>query len=594
MNTPVHKAFPGKPFRTLLRYNAPYWPQYLSGALLALLFMVVGLVMPLIVREIVSGVESRTMTKPVLLAYFGGITGAAIVTGVARYFQRTLMIGASRRFEYDLRNDYFRHIQLLSPSFFHRTSTGDIMARATNDLNYVRDFIGPGVMGTVDMIRVPFTLAMMVYLSPQLTLISMVPLPVISLLVYVFVRFMHRQSKVVQDLFSTVTALAQENLAGARVVQAYGIGDRQLRDFRRASSEYMWANIKLVAVMSFAWPIIGIIIGVAIMLIIWQGGGMVIGGELGLPNLSAFMICMVMLAWPLAQFGWVLTLYQRGAVGMNRIAEILLEEPVVCDGEDTDPGACVGAGGIRFDGVSFSYHDARVLHALDFEVAAGETVALVGPTGCGKTTVIQLVTRGYDPIDGVVLLDGQDVRKIPLKALRGGIGYVPQDPFIFSESIRENIRLGRPDATDEAILRACEVAQFSEALEEMPEGLDTLLGERGINLSGGQKQRLTLARAVLCDPKILILDDALSSVDTHTEELILQHLQGVMARRTSILISHRVSTVRHATQILVLDEGRIVERGDHASLLEEEGIYAGMYRRQLLEEALEREDGEDS
>ena len=606
----TQKAVPERPFLSLLRYNLPYRRAYAAGAFLAVLFVIVGLVMPVVVRAIVAGFEGGTMTRGLLGLYFAGLLAAAAVTGVARYFQRTLMIGASRRFEYALRNDYFHQVQRLSPSFFHRMATGDIMARATNDLNYVRDFIGPGIMGTVDMIRVPFTLAMMVYFSGRLTLYSLVPLPALSILVYFFVRYMHRQSKVVQELFSQVTSLVQENLAGVRVVKAFGIADRELRTFRQASREYMRANIKLVAVMSFIWPLIGAVVGLVVLTVIWQGGKMVIHDQLSLADMTAFLICMIMLAWPLAQFGWVLTLYQRGAVGMNRISEILAQVPEVQDGEQTRYNAVVRHGAIRFDHVSFSYgrvafHRDRqatppeVLRDVSFDIHPGQTVAFAGPTGSGKTSLVSLLTRAYDPVSGRILIDGQDLREIPLQTLRRAIGYVPQDIFVFSDTIRENIRLGRPDASDEHIRQACRIAQFSEDIEAMPRratarpgGLDTLLGERGINLSGGQKQRLTLARAILCEPTILILDDALSSVDTHTEERILHGLRELMTQRTSIIISHRISTIRHADLILVVDDGQIAEQGNHDALLARDGIYAAMYRHQLLEAALEEEPPE--
>lgn len=583
-------AVPQRPFLTLLRYNRPYWPRYLAGALLAFLFVGFGLALPVLVRAVVSGFERQVMTFRLLLLYVGLLLASSLLTGIARYFQRTLMIGASRQFEYDLRNALFRHIQHLSQAFFHRTQSGDIMARATNDLNYVRDFIGPGIMGTVDMIRIPFTLAMMLYLSVRLTLITLIPMPALSLLVYLFIRYMNRQSKLVQELFSEVTSRVQENLAGARVVKAYGIADRQVRDFRRDSAEYMRANIKLAAIMSFAWPLIGALVGFTILIVIWQGGRMVIGGALSMADLSGFLVCVVMLAWPLAEFGWVLTLYQRGAVGMNRISEILAETPEIRDDENTNQEAIIRHGAIRFEGVHFAYQgNPEVLEDIHFEVQPGQTLAIAGPTGSGKSTLTALLTREYDPVRGRILIDGMDARCIPLRRLRSAIGYVPQDTFLFSDTIRANLALGRPNASETEIKQACDIAQFSEVLKETPNGLDTLLGERGINLSGGQKQRLTLARALLCDPVILILDDSLSSVDTHTEENILQGLRRFMADRTSIIISHRISAIRHADQIIVIEQGRIAERGTHDELLQRDGIYAAMHRRQLLERRLEEE-----
>ena len=603
MYKPSHRARIGRPFVTILRYNLPYWKEYLTGSVLAAIFVIVGLLLPLVIRAVVARFENGVMTLRLLFLYFLGLLAVAVGTGIARYWERTLIIGASRKCEYDMRNDLFHHIQSLSQDFFHRTQTGDIMARATNDLNFVRMFIGPGIMGSIDMMRLPFTLGLMVYMSGRLTLFSLVPLPLVSLLVYFFIMYMHRQSEKVQEQFSVVTARAQENLAGARVVQAYGIADREAEAFKVESEKYMRENIKLAIVMSFAWPLIGLIVALMILLILWQGGLMVIGGSLSLGNLTGFIVCMLILVWPLAEFGWIMTLYQRGAVGMNRINELLAEVPVIRDAENVRPDFAFAGGAIRFEHVGFAYSAPlgtpspssaesseaapEVLHDVDFEIPEGQTAAIVGPTGSGKSTIVSLLTREYDPAAGRVLIDGADIREIPLRTLRGAIGYVPQDTFLFSDSIRNNITFGCPEATQEQIEHACEVAQFSETVAQWPEGLDTRLGERGVNLSGGQKQRLAIARAILRDPAILILDDALSSVDTHTEEQILQRLKNVMATRTSVIISHRISTIRHAHLIFVIDQGRIVERGTHGELVARGGLYAGMYARQLLEEELE-------
>lgn len=589
MYRPVHKAVPGRPFKTFVRYNMPFWWDYLRGGLLGVFFIAVELLLPWVIRQVVHQFNTATMTARMLWSYFLALIVIAVVSGVARYFQRMLMIGASRKFEYDLRNDYFRHIQLMSQRFFSRWKTGDIMARATNDLNYVRMFIGPGIMGSFNLLRVPAAIGLMVYFSPRLTLIALMPLPVVSLLVYFFVMYMHRQSKVVQEQFSVVTGRAQENLAGARVVQAYGVADRELRDFTAESDKYMREGMRLAVVMSLAHPLIELMVGATALLVLWRGGLMVINGNLLFADFSGFIVCLLMLAWPLVEFGWVLTLYQRGAVAMNRITEVLAVEPAIRDTSRTRQDIDAVRGGIRFENVSFAYQDEAVLHDLDFEVLQGQTLAIVGKTGSGKSSVVALMTREYDPAQGRVLIDGIDARDIPVQILRGAIGYVPQDTFLFSDTILENLTFGRPDASEDDIRHAAEVAQFSEVVGDLPHAYDTLLGERGVNLSGGQKQRLAIARAVVRDPSILILDDALSSVDTHTEEEILQRLRRVMATRTSVLISHRVSTVRHADQIIVLDEGRIAERGSHDELLAMGGLYSDMYERQLLEEEIEEQ-----
>ena len=586
---PDHKAVPGHPFRTLVRYNRPYWRRYLAGAVLALCFAGIELTLPLIIRIVVKQLMSQHLTTGLLWLYFSVLLSIALAAGVARYWQRVLMIGASRKFEFDIRNDYFRHVQSLSRDFFHRVKTGDIMARATNDLNFIRLFIGPGIMGTVNMISLPFTLAMMVYFSSRLTLFALMPLPLVSLMVYFFVMYMHRQSKRVQEQFSVVTARAQENLAGARVVKAYGAADRELRDFTDESTKHMHESIKLSIVMVLTWPMIGLLIGGIVLLVLWRGGIMVIDGRMPFWDMSGFIVCLFMITWPLAQLGWILTLYQRGAVGMNRMLEIFAEQPSVRDDVYTRHDIQSIRGAIRLDSVDFAYNGQTVLHDISFEVPVGQTVAIVGPTGSGKTTIVSLLTREYDPTSGTVLIDGIDARQIPITVLRNAVGCVPQDTFLFSDSIRENLIFGRQDAVQDDINHAVEVAQFRETVDGLPDGYETLLGERGVNLSGGQKQRLAIARAIVLDPKILVLDDALSSVDTHTEEEILVRLREVTASRTSVIISHRVSTVRHADQILVVKDGRIVERGRHEDLIQKDGEYADMHERQQLERALEEE-----
>jgi len=592
-----HKVVPGRPLRSIVNYARPYARRYIAGAALSVLFVTLTLVTPLVIKGAVGeldaffqndpGQRDSTALSQALWFYFFVLIGVSVCSGLARFGQRSLMIGASRHFEYDLRNDYFAHIQRLSKSFFNRTKTGDIMARATNDLNFVRMFVGPGVMGTVDLIRMPFTLGLMIYLSPYLTLIALAPLPVVSFFVYRIIMYTHHKSNDVQEKFSDVTARAQENIAGARVVKAYGIAHREVRDFKNVSTEYMRESFKLSVVQSMIWPVIGVLVGVTIVLILWQGGTLVINRQLGLDDFSAFIACLLLVAFPLAEFGWIMTVYQRGSAGMKRISQVMNEEPAVRDTEDTRNEITHLQGHIKFDHVTFAYDGEPVLYDISFEAPAGQTLAIVGPTGSGKSTLVSLLTRLVDPTEGTVYLDGVDARQVPLDTIRAAIGYVPQDTFLFSDSVGANLTLGAPNATIDAMNHACDVAQFSETVERLPRGYDTLLGERGVNLSGGQKQRLAIARAVIRDPRILVLDDALASVDAHTEEEILKGMKEVAKTRTTVIIAHRISAVQHADQILVLEDGRIVERGNHASLVNLRGMYADMYERQLLEEEIE-------
>ena len=599
-------AVPGRPLLTLCRYNAPYWKAYLIGVIVGCIFQAVGLAMPVVFSALVDDFDNRVMTRALLWNYFYLLLVIAAVTAVARFSQRILIGRASRKFVFDLRNDYFRHIQGLSQEFFNRTKTGDIMARATNDLNFVRDFIGAGTMGAVDLIRVPFSLAVLMYFSIPLTVTVMIVLPVASLFIYGLLKLTRQQAHRVQARFSAITSLAQENLSGARLVKAYDIADREVRTFNNESEIYAQENLKFVATKASIGPIMTIAFRLMLVLALWRGGLMVMRDEstlrivfedgwlairsapFELGDLMGFITCLLMVSASLLGSALVAIMYQQGAAGMNRISEIMSETPAVTDGDHFDTAAPVLRGEVEFKDVTFAYPESpAVLRGISWKCEPGQTVAIVGPTGSGKSTLMALLTRAFDPTSGTVLLDGVDAREIPLKTLRTSTGLVPQDTFLFSDTIRANLTLGKPDATDSEIMEACCIAQFDEALSGMEDGLDTLLGERGINLSGGQKQRLTIARALIHDPAILLLDDALSSVDTHTEEQILTRLRQVMATRTSVIISHRVSTVRAADLILVLRDGEIAERGTHAELLEEGGLYSEMYDRQLLEDELE-------
>jgi ATP-binding cassette subfamily B protein len=583
------KAVPGRPLLTYLRYNRPYLGAYIGGSVIALLFTLMTLVMPLLISWIVGQFAAGTMTMAMLTQTFALLLALALISAVARYCQRVLMIRASRKFEYDLRNDFFQHLQSLSRSFFNRTKTGDLMTRSTSDLEHVRAFVGPGIMGGVDMLRIPFTLAMMFYISLPLTLMSLIPLPFVSIVVYFMVMYMHRQSKKVQERFSVVTSSAQENLSGARVVKAYASADREVARFEAASKDYMRESLRMNSVGAIAWVVIPMMVGVSILIIIGKGGMMVINGEIGIDDLTAFTLLTLGLTWPLAQFGWILNLYQRGSVSMKRILDIMAETPEIADANDTRRDVQSLDGRIVFENVSFGFDDRPVLKDISFAVNPGETLAVVGPTGSGKSTIVSLITREYDPRSGRVLVDDIDAREVPLATLRGAIGYVPQDGFLFSDSVRANLTFGRVDASGELIDSASDISQFGPTVPDLPKGLDTLLGERGVNLSGGQKQRLTIARAIVREPAVLVMDDALSSVDTHTEEEILKRLKDFSAKRTTVLIAHRLSSIQHADQILFLNDGVIAERGTHDELLALDGAYADLYRRQLLEDELEHE-----
>lgn len=602
---PAHRAIANRPFITLCRYCAPYWRAYTAAIFCGIVFLASSLAMPLIFREIIKAFDETSIAPELLWNSFYVLVLITLMTAVSRFFQRYFIGRASRKFEYQLRDDYFRHIQGLSQDFFHRTQTGDIMARATNDLNFVREFIGAGFMGIVDLLRIPFSLLVLLHISIEITIAVTLAVPIASALTYYILRVTRRKAHIVQDLFSEITSIAQENLAGARVVKAYDISDRQVEAFNEKSEIYARENLIFVAIKSSISPMMTLLIRTSIIITLVMGVFMVLENDTTMrvviedgwlairsepftrADLMGFLVCLLMVSGSISAFALITIIYQQGAAGMNRIAELMAETPSIDDTEETDFSIDSLKGEIRFDNVSFDYNDTPVLRDISWSCKPGQTVAIVGHTGSGKSTMMSLITRLYDPESGTILLDDVDARTIPLNSLRTSIGVVPQDTFLFSTSIRDNLTIGRPDATEQQIMEACRIAQFDEALAGMKDGLDTLLGERGINLSGGQKQRLTIARALIQDPAILLLDDALSSVDTRTEEQILRGLKEFMSTRTSVVISHRVSTVQHADIILVLDEGHICERGTHSELVAQDGIYGEMYKRQLLEDELE-------
>jgi ATP-binding cassette subfamily B protein len=501
---------------------------------------------------------------------------------------RVIIIGVSRDIEYDLRNDLFAHLVELSPDYYARTRTGDIMARATNDLNAVRMMLGPGIMYWFET-SLTFLLAMIIMLHSdwRLALYAILPAPAVSLSMIFFGRRIHDRFERIQEMFSDISSRVQENLSGVRMIRAFVQERAELRRFEELNRQYIAQNIKLVRIQGVFQPLLEVLIGATFLIVLWMGGRDVLRGRISLGSFVMFNTYMGMLVWPMIALGWVVNLMQRGRASLDRINQILKERPTIHAPEGPVVAGAPLRGEIEFRNVGVDYGTTRALEGIDLRIPAGTTVAVVGHTGSGKSTLVSLVPRLFDPTEGVVEIDGIDLRNYDPADVRRAIGFVPQETFLFSATVAENIAFGVQGATEEQVRRAAEIAGIAGDIESFPEGYRTMVGERGITLSGGQKQRTAIARALLRDPRILILDDALSSVDTMTEERILTHLAGVMRGRTVILISHRVSTVRQADWIVVLGQGRIVERGSHSELIALGGYYADLSRRQMLEEELE-------
>ncbi|MGA2457447.1 MAG: ABC transporter ATP-binding protein [Terriglobales bacterium] len=620
-----------KKLRPLVPYLKRYRAGLVWGGLCVLLTNGIWILFPQVLRRAVNDLNSG-VTRQKLLTYSLVIIAIALFKGIFQFLTRWVVIGISRDIEFDLRNDLFAHLERLSYSYYQRNRTGDIMARATNDLNAVRMLLGPAIMYSANTIV--FTagaLGFMLAISPKLTIYAFLPLPIASIVIQYFGRRIHERFERIQAMFSDISARAQENFSGARVIRAYVQEQAEIAAFEGANREYIRRSLGLVRLMGMLWPTLELMLGAAVVIVLWMGGSQVtsghseahlvsylgttttlsLSGSMDVGAFVAFNTYMMQLTWPVIALGWVINIFQRGTASMVRIEEILSQKPEIADenqasshepraaskqaARSSQPEARGLIAEIEFCSLNFAYNGTSVLKDINLRIPAGSSLAIVGPTGSGKTTLVNLIPRVYDAAPGSVLIDGRPVRQFPLDSLRRHIGFVPQETFLFSDTIRENIAFGMSeedshlagDAALDQIKAAAEAASIAQDIASFPEGYNTMVGERGITLSGGQKQRTAIARALLRSPRILILDDALSSVDTHTEDKILNHLREIMRGRTTIFISHRVSTVRNADAIAVLHQGRIVEMGTHEQLIARNGYYTDLYNKQLLEEELE-------
>ncbi|MBI3933111.1 MAG: ABC transporter ATP-binding protein [Acidobacteria bacterium] len=597
----------------LIPYLLPYRRRYAWGLAVLIGEVCFWVAVPQIISRAIDDLQ-QSLASDKLLFYAGLLVVAALGKAFFLFWTRMILIGISRDVEYDLRNELYRHLTRLSLSYFQKTRTGDIMSRATNDLNAVRMMLGPGIMYSARTVVIMIAaVAVMMQISARLTLACFALVPVIAVVVSVFGSRIHERFESIQEMMSTLSAKVQESMAGIRVIRAYAQEETDQERFREMNEEFVERNRTLIRVWGMFYPALEVLMGLVYVIVLWLGGREVERGAITIGAFVAFNVYMGQLSWPMIALGWVVNLYQRGTASLGRLNHIFAERPEIGDvAEEISPRVEVlplhqapmfeyksnghGDAGsqplrgaaIELRNLSFAYNGKPVLRNISLTIPAGSTLAIVGPTGSGKSTLANLIPRLYDAPPGTLFVDGLKARQYPLAELRRMIGFVPQETFLFSETLRENIAFGVDAATDEEVLRAAEIAGLAGDVDGFPRGYRTIVGERGITLSGGQKQRTAIARAVLREARVLILDDALSSVDTYTEEMILTRLQSVLRGRTSILISHRISTVRGADQIIVLENGEIAERGTHQELLETGAYYPELYRKQLLEEELDR------
>lgn len=575
-----------------MRQLLPYLLKYKARMLLGFLFIIIGnfisIFNPKVVQRAIDYLKQDIEVRQ-LLIYAGLVILIALLQGVFRFLMRRTIIVVSRLIENDLRNELFAKLQTLSNAFFQRNRTGDIMARLTNDLNAVRSVLGPGIMYTINTLTIViFVLVMMLRISPLLTLFAFTPVPILVFVVNKFKTHINKRFMEVQTQFATISTRAQENLAGMRIVKSYVLEKSEIEDFNKQNRIYIDKNMHYMKVYAAFRPVMMLIVGIGIALILLVGGRMIVNNTITLGEFVAFNLYLTMMVWPTIALGWVVGIFSQGIAAMERLDYIRYADADIADEPDAVELEDV-KGRFSFKNLNFKYPstDVTALEDINLEVPAGNIVAIVGRTGSGKTTLMRLLTRTYDPPQDSIFLDDREIRKIKLDSLRRHIGYIPQETFLFSDSLHNNIAFGVQNASRKEIEQAAKIAQIHDSIVEFPKGYDTPLGERGINLSGGQKQRVAIARAILKQPRILLLDDALSAVDTVTEEAILNSLRSVMSDKTCFWVSHRISAIKNADQIIVLDQGRIVEEGTHAELLLANGVYADLYEKQKLEESIE-------